>query len=56
MTEPPKKAEGDPEKGYGQADYDVIMAEEYVLSEVEKNFILAGERGDISGVKKLVFF
>jgi len=28
------------------------MAEEYILSDVEKNFILACERGDLPGVKK----
>lgn len=48
--------ETDAEKAAGsRLDYDLMMAEEYILSDVEKNFILACERGDLPGVKKLVF-
>jgi len=47
--------ETDAEKAAGsRLDYDLMMAEEYVLSDVEKNFILACERGDLPGVKKSV--
>ncbi|XP_017131327.1 transient receptor potential protein [Drosophila elegans] len=47
--------ESDAEKALGsRLDYDLMMAEEYVLSDVEKNFILACERGDLPGVKKLL--
>jgi len=47
----------DAEKAAGsRLDYDLMMAEEYILSEVEKNFILACERGDLPGVKKSVLF
>ncbi|EDV90830.1 GH14354 [Drosophila grimshawi] len=47
--------ETDAEKAAGsRLDYDLMMAEEYVLSDVEKNFILACERGDLAGVKKLL--
>ncbi|XP_034486383.1 transient receptor potential protein [Drosophila innubila] len=45
----------DAEKAAGsRLDYDLMMAEEYILSEVEKNFILACERGDLPGVKKIL--
>lgn len=47
--------ETDAEKAAGsRLDYDLMMAEEYILSDVEKNFILACERGDLPGVKKSV--
>ncbi|XP_016980227.2 transient receptor potential protein [Drosophila rhopaloa] len=47
--------ESDAEKALGsRLDYDLMMAEEYILSDVEKNFILACERGDLPGVKKLL--
>lgn len=47
--------ESDAEKAAGsRLDYDLMMAEEYILSDVEKNFILSCERGDIPGVKKSV--
>lgn len=49
--------ESDAEKAAGsRLDYDLMMAEEYMLSDVEKNFILACERGDLPGVKKSVLF
>lgn len=41
----------DPEKGEQEEHYDIQYAEEYILTDVEKAFILAGERGDIAGVK-----
>uniref|UniRef100_A0A1A9WYZ7 Transient receptor ion channel domain-containing protein n=1 Tax=Glossina brevipalpis TaxID=37001 RepID=A0A1A9WYZ7_9MUSC len=43
----------DPEKG-GQNQFNIGSAEEYVLTDVEKHFILAAERGDIAGVKKII--
>ncbi|EDW59053.1 transient receptor potential protein [Drosophila virilis] len=47
--------ETDAEKAAGsRLDYDLMMAEEYILSDVEKNFILACERGDLPGVKKIL--
>ncbi|BFF92274.1 transient receptor potential protein [Drosophila madeirensis] len=47
--------ESDAEKAAGsRLDYDLMMAEEYVLSDVEKNFILSCERGDLPGVKKIL--
>lgn len=47
--------ESDAEKAAGsRLDYDLMMAEEYILSDVEKNFILSCERGDLPGVKKSV--
>ncbi|XP_037708978.1 transient receptor potential protein [Drosophila subpulchrella] len=47
--------ESDAEKALGsRLDYDLMMAEEYILSDVEKNFILACERGDLPGVKKIL--
>ncbi|XP_017849175.1 transient receptor potential protein [Drosophila busckii] len=47
--------ESDAEKAAGsRLDYDLMMAEEYILSDVEKNFILACERGDLPGVKKIL--
>ncbi|XP_030371662.1 transient receptor potential protein [Scaptodrosophila lebanonensis] len=47
--------ETDAEKAAGsRLDYDLMMAEEYILSDVEKNFILACERGDLPGVKILL--
>lgn len=47
-----KGGDDDPEKG--EPDYNISMGEEYMLNEIEKNFILAAERGDIQGVKKYV--
>lgn len=48
--------ESDAEKALGsRLDYDLMMAEEYILSDVEKNFILSCERGDLPGVKKWGF-
>lgn len=42
----------DAEKGENKdQNYNIQFADEYVLSEVEKSFILACERGDISSVK-----
>ncbi|KAH8406755.1 hypothetical protein KR222_009210, partial [Zaprionus bogoriensis] len=47
--------ETDAEKAAGsRLDYDLMMAEEYILSDVEKNFILSCERGDLPGVKKIL--
>ncbi|SPP80905.1 blast:Transient receptor potential protein [Drosophila guanche] len=47
--------ESDAEKAAGsRLDYDLMMAEEYILSDVEKNFILSCERGDLPGVKKIL--
>ncbi|XP_043653888.1 transient receptor potential protein [Drosophila teissieri] len=47
--------ESDAEKALGsRLDYDLMMAEEYILSDVEKNFILSCERGDLPGVKKIL--
>ncbi|XP_068154233.1 transient receptor potential protein [Drosophila tropicalis] len=47
--------ETDAEKAAGsRLDYDLMMAEEYILSDVEKNFILSCERGDLQGVKKIL--
>ncbi|KAH8312850.1 hypothetical protein KR044_013213, partial [Drosophila immigrans] len=47
--------ETDAEKALGsRLDYDLMMAEEYMLSDVEKNFILSCERGDLPGVKKIL--
>ncbi|XP_034114670.1 transient receptor potential protein [Drosophila albomicans] len=47
--------ETDAEKAIGsRLDYDLMMAEEYMLSDVEKNFILSCERGDLPGVKKIL--
>ncbi|XP_037884366.1 transient receptor potential protein isoform X1 [Glossina fuscipes] len=43
----------DPEKGE-QPQYNIGSTEEYILTEVEKHFILAAERGDIAGVKKII--
>ncbi|XP_014094513.2 transient receptor potential protein [Bactrocera oleae] len=47
-----KGGDDDPEKG--EPDYNISMGEEYMLNEIEKNFILAAERGDIQGVKKII--
>ncbi|XP_017008878.2 transient receptor potential protein [Drosophila takahashii] len=48
-------SESDAEKALGsRLDYDLMMAEEYILSDVEKNFILSCERGDLPGVKKIL--
>ncbi|XP_075147986.1 transient receptor potential [Haematobia irritans] len=42
----------DAEKGDPQ--YDIQFAEEYILTEIEKSFILAAERGDLQGVKAII--
>lgn len=44
----------DPEnpEGGGNEDEEVWDGNEYMLTEVEKMFILAAERGDIPSVKK----
>uniref|UniRef100_A0A034VMJ6 Transient receptor potential protein n=2 Tax=Bactrocera TaxID=47832 RepID=A0A034VMJ6_BACDO len=47
-----KSGDDDPEKG--EPNYNISMGEEYMLNEIEKNFILAAERGDIQGVKKII--
>uniref|UniRef100_A0A1A9VFI0 Transient receptor ion channel domain-containing protein n=1 Tax=Glossina austeni TaxID=7395 RepID=A0A1A9VFI0_GLOAU len=45
----------DPEKGeQQQQQYNIGSTEEYILTDVEKHFILAAERGDIAGVKKII--
>lgn len=45
------KKEADPEKGDVE-EYDIMSSDEYILNDVEKNFILAGERGDLQGIKQ----
>ncbi|KNC32158.1 Transient receptor potential protein [Lucilia cuprina] len=45
----------DPEKGKNEEEnYNIQFADEYVLSDVEKSFLLACERGDIAGVKAII--
>lgn len=42
----------DAEKGKKEDEnYNIQFADEYVLTDIEKSFILACERGDISGAK-----
>ncbi|XP_059218471.1 transient receptor potential protein [Stomoxys calcitrans] len=38
----------------GEPQYDIQYAEEYMLTEIEKSFILAAERGDLQGVKAII--
>ncbi|XP_054730943.1 transient receptor potential protein isoform X2 [Anastrepha obliqua] len=52
MSQQRKTAADDPEQG--DPSYNISMGEEYMLNEIEKNFILAAERGDIQGVKKII--
>ncbi|KAM7359756.1 transient receptor potential protein-like isoform 2-T2 [Cochliomyia hominivorax] len=45
----------DAEKGKNEEEnYNIQFGDEYILSEIEKSFILACERGDISGVKAII--
>nr|CAB02410.1 Trp protein [Calliphora vicina] len=45
----------DPEKGKNEEEnYNIQFADEYVLTETEKTFILACERGDIASVKVII--
>lgn len=41
----------DAEKGEKEEQYDIQYSEEYMLTDVEKSFILAAERGDLAGVR-----
>uniref|UniRef100_A0A1I8NT53 Transient receptor ion channel domain-containing protein n=1 Tax=Stomoxys calcitrans TaxID=35570 RepID=A0A1I8NT53_STOCA len=38
----------------GEPQYDIQFAEEYILTDIEKSFILAAERGDLQGVKSII--
>lgn len=46
---------GDAEKGKDddKKEFNLLYADEYILTEIEKKFILACEHGDVSTVKRL---
>lgn len=49
---------GDPETGKSEGDkaakeFNLLYADEYILTDIEKRFILSCEHGDISTVKRL---
>lgn len=49
---------GDPEKGAEKVNKELglLDEDEYILSEIEKKFILACEHGDVSTVNRFVGF
>ncbi|XP_073815658.1 transient receptor potential isoform X2 [Musca autumnalis] len=44
----------DPEKGEKEENYNIQFSEEYILTDIEKSFILAAERGDLAGVRTII--